>query len=192
MLDKSIPYFNIIMKRPSGAPLPSFTLPDGFSFCRYRSGMEAAWAEIETSVGEFDTHEDSLAYFNRTYMPYSEELERRMLFVLDEEQQPIGTITAWWNETGSRRDAAVHWFAVRPEAQGLGLGKALVAECIRIQQALEGDTAIYLHTQTWSYPAVALYLKSGFIMEEKETFSHYRNDYEQALPLLKKLLNLGN
>jgi ribosomal protein S18 acetylase RimI-like enzyme len=189
MLDKSIPYFNIIMKRPAGASLPHYGLPVGFSFEWYISGMEVDWAAIEASVGEFDNNKESLNFFKNEYLSHSEELKNRLLFVLNQERKPVGTITGWWNFTGERRNLSIHWFAVQKEYQGLGIGKALVTECIRNLQVLEGDKDIYLHTQTWSYKAIALYLKSGFNIEVKETFSHYKNDYEQALPILQELLN---
>lgn len=63
MLDKSIPYFNVIMKRAAGTPLSHYGLPIGFSFGMYKSGMEVDWAVIEASVGEFDNAEESLNYF---------------------------------------------------------------------------------------------------------------------------------
>jgi ribosomal protein S18 acetylase RimI-like enzyme len=189
LLDKSIPYFSIIMKRPKGASVPQFELPAGYTYDWFASGREVKWAEIETSVGEFETKEKSLAYFEKEYLPHSAELKKRSMFVLNQEGEPIGTITGWWSLTGERCDVAIHWFAVRPEYQGLGIGKALISACIRNLLLLEGDQDIYLHTQTWSHRAIALYLKSGFNIEEKATFSNYKNDYEQAYPILEKFLS---
>jgi ribosomal protein S18 acetylase RimI-like enzyme len=188
MLDKSIPYFNVIMKRPVGVPLPSYALPIGFSIVSYTQGLELDWAEIETSVGEFDTVEESISYFRNEYLPYKKELKRRQFFALSQEGKPVGTITGWWNHTGNRRDLSIHWFAVRKEYQGLGIGKALVSECIKQLQCLEGDQVIYLHTQSWSYKAIALYLKAGFRIEEHETFAQYQNDFEHAIPILQHML----
>ncbi|MGO4501161.1 GNAT family N-acetyltransferase [Paenibacillus sp. 2RAB27] len=189
MLDKSIPYFNVIMKRAAGTPLSHYGLPIGFSFGMYKAGMEEDWAVIEASVGEFNTAEESLNYFKNEYLPQTEELKQRLLFVLNQEGKPIGTITGWWNHTREKRHSSIHWFAVMREYQGLGIGKALVAECIRVLKNLEGDEDVYLHTQTWSYKAIALYLKAGFNIELSETFSLYQNEYEQALPILQNLLN---
>jgi ribosomal protein S18 acetylase RimI-like enzyme len=66
--------------------------------------------------------------------------------VLNQEGKPIGTITSCWNHTRERRDSSIHWFAVKREYQGLGIGKALVAECIRVLKNLEGDADVYLFT----------------------------------------------
>jgi hypothetical protein len=53
VLDKSIPYFNVLMKRQKEICFSKLGVPDGFSFTKYTSGDEKYWAEIETSVGEF-------------------------------------------------------------------------------------------------------------------------------------------
>ncbi|MGE8207335.1 GNAT family N-acetyltransferase [Heyndrickxia sp. NPDC080065] len=190
MLDKSIPYFNVIMKRPAGNPPPDFLLPEGFSFVWFTEGKEQKWAEIEASVGEFSNTEDALSYFQKTYIPFLDELKKRLLFVQDREGNEVGTITCWWDITGAKRDAAIHLFAVKKEYQCLGLGKALVSECINRLLQLEGDKAIFLHTQTWSYKAIGLYLKVGFNIVEEGSFAQYKNEYEQAIPLLKEVIKL--
>ncbi|MFC5529608.1 GNAT family N-acetyltransferase [Cohnella yongneupensis] len=188
MLDKSIPHYNVIMKRSAGIPLPNSALPPGYSFSWYVPGKEEKWAEIEASVGEFDHIEQGLDYFRTEYLPFRDELKRRLLFIRNEDGEEIGTITSWWNLTGGRRDPSVHWFAVKKEYQGIGLGKALVSECLNRLQLLEGDRDIYLHTQTWSYKAIGLYLKTGFEILSHESFAHYNNDYDKAVPILKTVL----
>ncbi|NRF95790.1 GNAT family N-acetyltransferase [Paenibacillus frigoriresistens] len=189
MLDKTIPHFNVIMKRSAGVPLPRFALPEGYSFTWYVPGKEEQWAEIESSVGEFENVEQGLDYFRNEYLPFVEELKRRLLFVQNEDGEEIGTITSWWNLTGERRDPSVHWFAVKKEYQGVGVGKALVSECLNRLQLLEGDRNIFLHTQTWSYKAIGLYLNAGFEILSYESFAHYKNDYDIALPILKTVLH---
>jgi hypothetical protein len=57
MLDKSIPYKHILMKRPKGAPIQNYELPSGFSFNSYINGKELEWSKIETSVKEFEDEE---------------------------------------------------------------------------------------------------------------------------------------
>ena len=81
MLDKSIKYYRVIMKREKGVPLQEFLLPEGYSFKKYSPGDELAWAQIETSVGEFVSKEKALTYFKGKYMLYLGEPERRCFFV---------------------------------------------------------------------------------------------------------------
>ena len=58
MLDKSIPYVDVIMHRKKETPIPYVELPDGFIFSHFRDGDEKTWAEIEASVLEFPNISD--------------------------------------------------------------------------------------------------------------------------------------
>jgi len=176
VLDKALPYFNVIMKRSAGVPIVTHALPSEFSLTEFVPGDEVSWARIETAVGEFMAPGEALAYFQATYLPYCDELKRRCVLVCGADGGAVGTVTSWWNATEDERDPSVHWLAVHPEAQGLGLGKALVSECLKRLVALEGDRDIFLHTQTWSHRAIAIYLKSGFQFIERGSFGGYAND----------------
>jgi hypothetical protein len=46
VLDKSIPYFNVIMKRSSIEPIVNVELPKGYSFSWFTEGKEEQWAKI--------------------------------------------------------------------------------------------------------------------------------------------------
>lgn len=185
MLDKSLPYFNIIMKRCRGAVIPDVILPEGYSFSLYSEGDEKSWAEIMASVGEFDNYEEALDYFKNDYLPYQDELKRRLLFIETPDGEKVGTLTNWWNFTNGRRDPSVHWVGVKKEFQGLGLGKAIVFEGMSRMIELEGDRDYFLHTQTWSYKAITIYIKAGYDFVKDETFSNYTNDYEKAIDTIK-------
>lgn len=185
MLDKSLPYYNIIMKRCQGAVIPEVNLPKGYIFKLYTDGDDDSWAKIMVSVGEFDTYNEALDYFKENYMPYKAELSLRCLFIQTNQGEMIGTLTNWWNYTRNRRDPSIHWVGVKPEFQGLGLGKALVYEGMRRMVELEGDRDFFLHTQTWSYKAISIYLKAGYSFVKDEVFGDYNNDYEKALEVIK-------
>ncbi len=188
LLDKTVPYFNVIMRRSAGLVIPRFILPRGFSLSWFVEGDEARWADIETSVGEFDDVPAALKYFQERYVPYLDELKRRLLLVRAANGDWVGTISAWWNYTGAQRDASIHWLAVRPAYQGLGLGKVLVSECLYTLLRLEGDVEVFLHTQTWSHRAIGIYFKAGFEIVQRETFGEYQNDYDQAMPVLRRII----
>lgn len=188
MLDRTVPYFNVILKRRAGLPIVTHALPPDLSLTWFSPGDEVQWAGIETSVGEFATESQALDYFQRMYLPYADELTRRCVVVRAGNGDAVGTVTSWWSETGNRRDPAVHWLAVRPEYHGLGLGRALVAQCLQQLSSLEGDRAVWLHTQTWSHRAIAIYIKAGFEFVEHESFGNYKNDYENAMPVLRTVL----
>ena len=176
MLDKSVPYLNMIFVRQPGMPVPEAILPEGYTFRWYTAGMEADWAEIVTSVGEFDTTEEAFQCFLADYLPYKPELESRMLFAVSPEGCVAGTFTIWWDGTEGRRVPSVHWVAVRPEEQGRGIGKALVFRGIQLALELEGDCEMMLHTQSWSYKAVGIYLEAGFRLSPDRKLATYPND----------------
>lgn len=189
MLDKSIPYHRVIMQRKAGIPIPEPTLPAGFSFVTFTAGGdEKEWAEIEASVGEFPRAVDALDYFQKHYLPYLPELERRTIFVQREDGEKVATLTNWWAYTGERRDPWLHWIAVKPGCQGLGLGKAIVFEGMRRLLRIEGDRDVFLPTQTWSYKAIGIYQQAGFTFDAEPGAGGFTNEYELAMPILEAKL----
>lgn len=173
MLDKSLEYIEIVMRRRKGKFVRDFPLPDGFKFTFFEEGNESDWAEIESSVGEFDSQEKALEYFEGRYLPYIEELKRRCIFIENPEGEKIATFTAWWEILNKKRKPWVSWVAVKPGYQGKELGKAIVSRGMNLFLQLEGDVDIYLKTQTWSYKAVNIYRLQGFRMMNLKKESNF-------------------
>jgi len=196
MLDKSVPFVDVLMHRRKDTPIPIFELPDGFAFSVFQSGDEKAWAKIETSVLEFSDELDALIFFQKEYLPFLSELERRCLFIENAVGEKIATSTAWWCYSGTRRDPWLHWVAVKPGYQGLGFGKAIISKIMRLMVEIEGDRDFYLHTQTWSHKAVKVYEKMGYaITNEKNLFKYTNENYDKAIAVLAdidKSLNFGS
>lgn len=187
MLDKSVPYFEIIMKRPAGLPIESYPLPEGYRFCFYTPGDETSWGKIETAVLEFPEEKQAMEYFGKNFLPYQMELSRRMLFVENEDKEKIATCTAWQIDTAEDRKPLFHWLAVMPEAQGKGIGLALSAEATKLLKTLGHDEPIYLATQTWSHPAIGIYEKLGYEFTRESLGKHKNDKYDEAMALLKKI-----
>ena len=188
MLDKNVPYIEILMHRRKGTPIKKMPLPAGYRFVFFQKGDEKAWAAIETSVLEFESEMDALLYFQKGFLPYLPELERRCLFVEDERGEKIATAMAWWDYSVVKRHPWLHWVAVKPSCQGLGIGKAIVGEVLQLMEDIEGDRDFYLHTQTWSHRAIKIYRKAGFEITPEKNVGPYANDkYEEAVALLKTL-----
>ena len=188
MMDKSLPYYRLILKRPAGAPLPERALPKGYTLTPFTDGDEADWAEIETAVDEFPRAVDALRYFQQSYLPARQEVELRTLFLIAPDGRKVGTVTLWWGYTGLRRDPWLHWVAVRPELQGQGLGKAMVAQALRRFLEIEGDRAIYLPTQTWSSRAVNIYRWAGFDFCYEPGAGGFDNQTQQGLEIIRNRL----
>ena len=189
MLDKSVPFAKIKMIRKAGTQIPDYPLPEGFSFTFFQDGDEKDWARIETSVDEFDSEFAALMRFKSDFIPYKDELYRRLLFIENSDGRKIATANAWWAFVNDERRAWVHWVSVDPKYQGLGLGKAITAKVTNLLTELEGDADIWLSTQTWSYKAVSIYIKCGYVLTDEKILygKQYKNDYKKALKILKKL-----
>ncbi|WP_274648744.1 GNAT family N-acetyltransferase [Paenibacillus humicola] len=186
MLDKSLEWYRIILKRETGAPIPQAALPKGYSIVTFQTGDEEAWGEIETSVLEFDEKDAAADYFTKNYIPYENEVKRRTLFIQADSGEKIATFTAWWNYTGIRRHPFVHWVAVKPQYQGRGLGKAIIAAGVRHMIEIEGDSVMYIPTSTWSHKAIRLYRWAGFEFELHEPApGGFENQTKQAINLIK-------
>jgi len=203
MLDKSVEFKNIIMRIESdtlnAAAFPK--LPDGFSF-RLFDGISdiKAWCRIEASVLEFDSEFEAETFFTKAYMPYCDRLKERCLFVVDQTGVPVATATAWFADSELGHQASLHWVAVCPEYQGLGIGKAIVQKCFNLFRDLEPNCDVWLHTQTWSHVAIRMYHALGFnILKEdrlaNENTRHgdmkiYGNDFLQAMNILQQIVPL--
>ena len=189
MLDKSIPFAKLKMVRRAGTPVPVFPLPDGFKYVFFRDGDETDWARMETSVGEFDSEFAALLRFKEDFIPYTDELYRRLLFIETKDGKKVATANAWWSFVDDERRAWLHWVSVEAGYQGLGLGKAIVSRVTQLLEEIEGDVDFYLSTQTWSYKAIDIYLKCGYEPTDEKILygKHYKRDYKKAIKILGKL-----
>lgn len=188
MLDKSVPYQDICMIKLDGA-LSAPVLPEGYSFRLYEAGDEKHWATIETSVDEFESTDHALAYFDREFAPNAAEMKRRCTFVCDPAGLPVATATAWWSVAGDKRFGLIHWVAVTPRCQGLGLGKAVTQRAMQLLAQCESGRPAMLHTQTWSHIAVRMYHALGFRMVKDVSPLCPKNDYQSAVSVLQSVMD---
>ena len=169
MLDKSIEYKRIVMEMNAKqlSATPEAVLPTGFTF-RLHNGSEEDilhWSRIETAVQEFDSQEEAREYFMTEFYPHIDEVQKRCVFILNEDGLPIATASGWfsYDEDGGILNR-LHWVAVAPCYQGLGLGKAISTKAINICAKLTPGKKMWLNTQTHSHRAVLMYHKLGFNM----------------------------
>jgi len=189
MLDKSLPYIDFFMKRKKGAEAPVYNLPDAYKFVLFKSGDEKSWAEIETSVLEFDSETEAVEYFKNNFLPSVTEPEKRILFIETNDGEKVATATAALCPC-ENKTPWIHWVSVKPKHQGIGLGKALISKVTHMLLELDGDCDFYLHTQTWSHRAVRIYKKFGFEIIKDQQICHSKTnngDYEQAVSILNNL-----
>lgn len=203
MLDKSLTYYDFIMKMPEAAlhQLPEVSLPGGYRFELFNEGDEHEWARLEASVLEFPSQEKALGYFNANYRdPFLELLKKRSLFIKKDDGRCVATATAWFMPSSLGEKGWLQWISTDPAEQGKGLGKAVVTEALKLFLEHAPGSDIFLHTQTWSYKAIAIYHKLGFqafpidhvkvIWENPEGYRIMHNDVPGALEELKKVFPL--
>ena len=164
MIDKSIPYYSLTMYNDAPYSYPECALPEGFEFVFYRAGDEIRWAEIERSVGQFDSLERGLEYFEREFVQNQvPDACERMLFVKDKNGEYVATASLWDGIFLGTRRQRIHWVAVKDSCAGLGIAKAMLSRLMKLYRELGyEDSLIYLVTGTRNYPAVAIYRKFGF------------------------------
>ena len=185
MLDRTIPFFNTIMKC-SDYRHRNAALPDGFSIVSYRDGDEKEWAKLECAVGDFGSVTEAEEYFTETYLQNPERFPG-ILFALNRDRDIVGSCIAWQDQQGMNSVSSLHWLVVDEQYRGIGLGRALATAVMNIYEERKA-LPVYIHTQPWSWKAILLYLCLGFRLQKTDTFSHYENEYEKAMAELGKVL----
>ena len=185
MLDRTIPFNNTILKCDN-YQYKDVVLPKGFSIVPYKIGYEKAWAELEYSIGDFESLEEAESYFFSTYLQ-NRLLLNNILFLLNENNLIVGSCIAWQDKRKESIVSSLHWLVVDEEYHGRGLGKALCNATMNIFKE-QANFPVYIHTQPWSWKAIFLYLSIGFKLQKTDTFSHYENEYYNALTALKRVV----
>ena len=186
MLDRTIPFYNTIL-RCDNYQCKDVVLPKGFSIVPYKNGYEKAWAELEYSIGDFESLEEAESYFISTYLQ-NRSLLNNILFLLNEDNLIVGSCIAWQDRRKESIVSSLHWLVVDEEYHGRGLGKALCYATMNIFKE-QKNLPVYIHTQPWSWKAIFLYLSLGFKLQKSDSFSHYENEYYQAMAELKKIVS---
>lgn len=186
MVDKSIPFFDIIM-RCDNPQRTQPVLPEGFYFDTYRDGDDEAWAKMEVFAGDFKTYEIALGYFRSAYLEQRKKLEDRFVVVRNKAGEAVCSCIAWKSFRNEFPAAALQWLVTAEGYEGLGLAKAVAFETVNRYHQLQ-EAPVWLHTQPWSYKAVWLYYQAGFRITAKDQFQTFNNRFEQAMPVLETLI----
>jgi GNAT superfamily N-acetyltransferase len=183
MLDKSLTYCPLAMTKTDTKNYPRFELPEGYTFRFYRAGDEKDWAAIECLIGQFDTEAAALRMFRGEFIENQRlKPEERMLFVIDPEGNAVATASLWDGDFLGEIKPRFHWVAVTDACTGKGIAKAMLCRIMDLYNELSYEGFLYLHTSTWSYQAIGIYKKLGFVpyLEEKNPFSYISDEaYEK-------------
>jgi len=112
------------------------------------------------SAGAFDAYLDMV-------LDLDSRLDVAELIVVRRDGDAVATVT-WFPDArdegwgGPAGVAGIRSMGVDPGARGLGLGRALLDECVR-RSRLVGANALALHTASWLPDAIRLYERYGFV-----------------------------
>lgn len=197
MLDKSVKHYGVIMIREDLRDIEEYPLKEGYRFSMFQEGDEKSWADIEASVGEFESREGAYDHFVKEFGDKMDELKKRCFFVETETGEKVATTMAWYGSLDGELLPRIHWVAVKEEHQGGGLCKALVARVLSRFVELGYTGKAYLTTQTWSYKAINIYRQFGFIPYDdgKEGFfpgsaGEYQSDFHKAWEIINEKISL--
>ena len=125
---------------------------------------EAAWGALRRAV---------TSVLDKLDQAEADEAER---IVADDEGEVVGSVLLYppTERDSYGRGAEVAYpelrlLAVAPDARGLGVGRALVDECVRRARA-SGAKKLGLHTSDYMNVATTLYLKMGFVRAPEADF----------------------
>lgn len=185
-VDRNIPFYNVILKCKTYKNSESI-LKSGYRFKNYEPGDENSWAKLEYEIGDFDSVNEAKKYFIDNYCK-NQEISKRCFFVLNNENEIVGSCTAWKDKKDNENVASLHWLVVSSKERNKGLGKALCQKVLNFFHK-ENEFPVYIHTQPWSYKAILLYINLGFKIQISDTFGSYKNEYTEAMKTLNNILS---
>ncbi len=140
---------------------PTIPMPEGFRLRCLRPDEGPVWARIERTVNEFPSMEAALARFQWEFAPFPQQLSQRCFLVETTAGEPVGTTSAWYHAAfQGGLWGRIHWVAILPEYQGLGLARPLLVAALN-RMALFHRRA-FLDSDTSRIKALRLYLDYGF------------------------------
>ena len=101
-------------------------------------------------------------HFDHRYSSRPELFREDGFFFLRHNDRYVATAFAWQEEPHTS-EGILHWLAVVPEYQRLGLGRAL-ALCVLRYHKEHGKTSVALKTEAYRDAAIKLYEAIGFVL----------------------------
>src|SRR5262245_24601202 len=110
--------------------IPEYSFPSGFSLRAHQPGDAEQWTQIHLQADRLNQITPQL--FVQQFGSDDTLLAGRQFYVVDSSRTPVGTGTAWFNDSfEGGRWGRIHWVAIRPDYQGLGLAKPLMTALCR-------------------------------------------------------------
>ena len=151
---------SVIMLRPHLNDILDAPFPAGYGIRPMTADDIGLWTDIQRDAEPFLKITDTL--FHQEFGDDLEAIQWRCFIVTNPKGLGVGTISAWYDrDFRGHRYGRIHWVALRPSCQGLGLGKAALAHSLK--QLARWHDQCYLATSTERVAAIRLYLNFGFL-----------------------------
>lgn len=167
----------VLFGRAGQAPPPSAALPDGFTIRPLQGAAEVdAYVALHRAV--FQSPNMTAGWRARTlqHPGYRPDLD---LVAVDPGGALAGFCIGWLTPhgRGGQPDGQIEPFGVREDVRRLGVGRALLAECLTRMRQL-GAAHVGVETDNYRDAAFRFYESVGFAVEQ--TIIVYRKDYPEG------------
>ena len=185
LLTMQDPEKNLFMMCSALNPAALSELPHAYHVRPCRRDELDIWKEMPfDDAASANQYRDFMTeYFNDVYSDHEKLFFQKCLFVCDTNDVPVGTCFAW---QAYGKITAIHWFKVRKNCEGAGIGRALLSIVMRSIE--RKDYPVFLHTQPSSFRAIKLYSDFGFAFLTDPVIGYRKNDLEACLPVLEALM----
>lgn len=164
MIDRSVPYYPIMMIKKDMDVFPDCALhPDyRFEFFSPETGRED-WIRVQFRSGQIEEENTIGNLFDSEFMTDPELLPDQMLFVRDKKtNEPVASAALWYGNPFGYKQMRIHWVATHADHQGKGLCRAMLSRLMKRYHELNMTGDVFLFSQTFSYAAISIYQDFGF------------------------------
>ncbi len=139
--------------------IPTFPFPSGFGIRPMTKEDIGLWTDIQRDAEPYLSIKDDT--FASEFGDHPEAIQWRCFIVTGPDGRGVGVVSAWYNRDFRGQDyGRVHWIAIRPPCQGMGLGKAALSYVMH--KLAQWHERAYLVTHAKRTAAVKMYLNFGF------------------------------
>lgn len=144
--------------------VPAVEFEKGFSIRNYRKGEEEDWLAIcRCGLSGPDSGPEVWKNAIEDLIAAGDDLvpERDIFFVVDENDRPVATITAFIRKNGT---GDIHMVAAKNEVRGHHIGEAMLSAAMqKLDRQMQGKNRhVHLTTDDFRKPAIVGYLRGGF------------------------------